>query len=80
MLASPLPLSQVALECGMCDQPHFCRVFRRIIGINPKAWRRQFPVGPAPDGPVGTEIPVRIAHHEAAVCGRQILIESPPAR
>jgi AraC family transcriptional regulator len=59
MLASPLPLSQVALECGMCDQPHFCRVFRRIIGINPRAWRRQFPVGPAPDGSVGREIPIR---------------------
>jgi AraC family transcriptional regulator len=44
MLASRLPLSQVALECGMCDQPHFCRVFRRIVGINPHAWRRQFPV------------------------------------
>ena len=59
MLASQLPLSQVALECGMCDQPHFCRVFRRIIGINPRAWRRQFPVGPAPDGSVGREIPIR---------------------
>jgi AraC family transcriptional regulator len=57
MLASRLPLSQVALECGMCDQPHFCRVFRRIVGINPNAWRRQFPVCPAPDSSVGREIP-----------------------
>jgi AraC family transcriptional regulator len=61
MLASRLPLSQVALECGMCDQPHFCRAFRRIVGINPKAWRRQFPAGPAPDGSVGREIPIRTA-------------------
>jgi AraC family transcriptional regulator len=52
MLTSRLPLSQVALECGMCDQAHLCRVFRRIVGINPNAWRRQFPVGPASDSSV----------------------------
>jgi AraC family transcriptional regulator len=49
MLASRLPLSQVALECGMSDQAHLCRVFRRFVGINPSAWRRQFPVA-APAG------------------------------
>jgi AraC family transcriptional regulator len=59
MLASRLPLSQVALECGMCDQAHLCRVFRRIVGINPKAWRRQFPVGSAPDSSIGPQIPAR---------------------
>ena len=26
----------------MSDQPHFTRVFRRIVGINPGIWRRQF--------------------------------------
>ena len=61
MLTSRLPLSQVALECGMCDQAHFCRVFRRIVGINPNAWRRQFPVGPAPDSFVGRQIRIRTA-------------------
>jgi AraC family transcriptional regulator len=48
MLTSRLPLSQVALECGMCDQAHLSRAFRRIVGINPNAWRRQFPVGSPP--------------------------------
>ena len=55
MLKSRLPLSQVALECGMCDQAHLCRVFRRIVGINPNAWRRQFPVGPDSDGSLARE-------------------------
>ena len=55
MLKSRLPLSQVALECGMCDQAHLCRVFRRIVGINPNAWRRQFPVGPNSDGYLARE-------------------------
>ena len=36
------PLAQVALDCGMSDQAHFSRVFRRIVGISPSAWRRQF--------------------------------------
>ena len=61
MLTSRLPLSQVALECGLCDQAHLCRVFRRIVGINPNAWRRQFPVGPAPDSSVGGQIAARTA-------------------
>jgi AraC family transcriptional regulator len=61
MLTSRLPLSQVALECGMCDQAHLCRMFRRIVGINPNAWRRQFPVGPASDGPAARAFLVRTA-------------------
>jgi AraC family transcriptional regulator len=42
MLRSREPLAQIALECGMCDQAHFNRVFRKVIGINPSVWRRQF--------------------------------------
>jgi AraC family transcriptional regulator len=34
-------LSQVAVGCGMCDQPHLSRVFRRTIGMSPAAWRRE---------------------------------------
>jgi AraC family transcriptional regulator len=41
MLKSQVSLSQVALECGMCDQAHFSRTFRRIVGTNPSVWRRQ---------------------------------------
>lgn len=42
MLRSGAPLSQIALDCGMHDQSHFTRVFRRIVGTNPGIWRRQF--------------------------------------
>jgi AraC family transcriptional regulator len=51
MLASRVSLSQVALECGLCDQSHLCRCFRRIVGTSPAAWRRRFPVGRAPRVP-----------------------------
>ena len=43
MLSSADTLAQIALDCGMCDQAHLSRVFRKIVGINPSAWRRQFP-------------------------------------
>lgn len=41
MLSSRASLSQIAFDCGMSDQAHFTRVFRRIVGINPGVWRRQ---------------------------------------
>jgi AraC-like DNA-binding protein len=40
MLSSQLPLSDIALSCGLSDQSHFTRVFRRIVGETPSAWRR----------------------------------------
>ena len=42
MMSSRAPLAQIALECGMCDQAHFTRVFHRLIGVNPGRWRRRF--------------------------------------
>jgi AraC family transcriptional regulator len=42
MLNTREPLSRVALDCGMCDQAHFNRVFRKVVGISPSVWRRQF--------------------------------------
>lgn len=41
MMTSDIPLSQIALACGLSDQAHFCRVFRRNVGESPAAWRAQ---------------------------------------
>jgi AraC family transcriptional regulator len=41
MLETNEPLSQIALACGLCDQSHFTRVFRRVVGMSPNAWRRE---------------------------------------
>jgi AraC family transcriptional regulator len=35
-----LPLCQIAIDCGFADQSHFSRVFSRLAGQNPGAWRR----------------------------------------
>ena len=40
MLTSREPLCAIALRCGLSDQSHFTRVFRRIVGETPYAWRR----------------------------------------
>jgi AraC-like DNA-binding protein len=40
MLATTSPLSEIALRCGMSDQSHFSRAFRRVMGETPDAWRR----------------------------------------
>ena len=41
MLAGREPLCAIALRCGLSDQSHFTRVFRRIVGETPYAWRRR---------------------------------------
>lgn len=48
LLADPeIPLSQVALATGFCDQAHFTRTFARLIGQSPGAWRRKNVESPA---------------------------------
>lgn len=33
-------LSQIAYACGLSDQAHLTRLFRRLVGTTPLAWRR----------------------------------------
>ena len=40
--ASNISLALVAAECGFCDQSHFCRVFKRLIGMTPREYRALF--------------------------------------
>ncbi|MFQ6242662.1 helix-turn-helix domain-containing protein [Sinorhizobium meliloti] len=35
------PLSQIAHACGMSDQAHLCKLFRRIAGTTPHQWRQR---------------------------------------
>lgn len=41
MLETQDPLVRIALDCGLADQAHLCRVFRRYTGESPNAWRRR---------------------------------------
>jgi transcriptional regulator GlxA family with amidase domain len=40
MLTTSESLAQIASVCGMADQAHFSRCFRRITGTTPGGWRR----------------------------------------
>ncbi|WP_407526971.1 helix-turn-helix transcriptional regulator [Methylobacterium oryzisoli] len=45
MRETAAPLAAIALECGMADQSHFGRTFRRFTGMSPHAWRRSMAHG-----------------------------------
>jgi AraC family transcriptional regulator len=53
LLFSDKPLAQIAVDCGLADQAHLTRLFRRIVGMSPGAWRRLRAGGAAAAG--GTE-------------------------
>jgi AraC family transcriptional regulator len=40
MLSTDASLAQIAADCGLADQPHFSKLFRRFAGESPGAWRR----------------------------------------
>ena len=41
MLDDTTSLAEIALSCGLSDQTHLSRMFRKIVGESPNAWRRQ---------------------------------------
>ena len=51
MMTTSQSLSEIALACGLADQSHFCRYFRRANGVSPGVWRRHYSmVAAAPHG------------------------------
>lgn len=42
MLRTSDPLSQIAIACGLTDQAHLTRLFRRLVGETPLNWRRHW--------------------------------------
>ena len=68
MVSSQEPLAKIALDCGMADQSHFCRAFRRVVGVSPALWRRRLSNGDAlPDR--AQEASDAAQQHQKAVAG-----------
>jgi transcriptional regulator GlxA family with amidase domain len=40
LMLTDAPLSEIALSCGMSDQAHFSKQFKRVVGQSPSVWRR----------------------------------------
>jgi AraC family transcriptional regulator len=41
LLNRALAIADIAVECGFADQSHLTRVFSRLVGDSPAAWRRR---------------------------------------
>jgi AraC family transcriptional regulator len=48
MLTTGATLGQIAADCGLADQAHFNKLFRKFAGESPGAWRRARVSGPVP--------------------------------
>jgi AraC-like DNA-binding protein len=40
MVSTSESLSQIAVSCGISDQSHLTRLFKRVLGETPNTWRR----------------------------------------
>jgi AraC-like DNA-binding protein len=56
MLTTDHPLCQIALDCGLCDQSHLTRLFRRLVGTTPSEWRREYACGSFESTPADVEV------------------------
>ncbi len=72
LAASPMRLADIALACGFADQSHFTKVFTRMAGTSPGAWRREHlthrtasgkrRVQPGPPDPTDDPLAYFVAH------------------
>jgi AraC-like DNA-binding protein len=66
LLAGPLTIADIALQCGFADQSHLTRVFAKQTGIPPGVWRREQgsrTEGKEQTGPTFLNAGVRPCHH-----------------
>jgi AraC-like DNA-binding protein len=35
------PICEIALACGLADQPHFTKLFNQLVGDAPGRWRKR---------------------------------------
>ena len=56
MLRTDETLSQIACACGLTDQAHLTRLFRRELGVTPLVWRRTWQQQRTHTSPLGDRL------------------------
>jgi AraC-like DNA-binding protein len=62
-------LTEIALRCGLCDQSHLTRLFRRHMGAPPAVWRRHQERTPSHDESAITQLLANPARHASTAAG-----------
>jgi AraC family transcriptional regulator len=63
MITTDAPLSQIALACGLSDQSRLSKLFRKVAGQSPRAWRR---LHARPEAAAAEDEPVLLAPRRRA--------------
>ena len=42
LLETQDPVSQIGADCGFHDRAHFCKIFRRLVGVSPLTFRNNY--------------------------------------
>jgi AraC-like DNA-binding protein len=71
MLTTHESICAIALRCGLSDQSHFTRLFRRIVGETPYAWRR------SRRGEIEDQSTERLRGAAAAITGDRCGLQAP---
>ena len=58
MLSTDMPLCDIAAECGLADQAHLSRLFRKVVGETPAAWRKSRANETGPNGKAAPAVSV----------------------
>jgi AraC family transcriptional regulator len=69
MVETAAPLAQIALKCGLSDQSHLSRLFRRHIGAPPATWRRHQERAPSNDESAIPELLANAARESSTAAG-----------
>jgi AraC-like DNA-binding protein len=71
MLETAASLTEIALRCGLSDQSHLSRLFRRHMGAPPAAWRRHQERALSRDGSAIPQLLAKTARDASTAAGRR---------
>jgi AraC family transcriptional regulator len=77
MLTTDDPLCGIALACGLADQAHLTKLFRRHFGETPAAWRRRRFNEDGPEAAPGVDVAGQLVGGVAGIRSRNFAVLQP---